>query len=172
MQDFHPSSFKNQKKVWVAQQKAKAADNREKERLQEMQQEQAMHETKRFALMTRKESEKAMERHSVNFMYDAPPGVVAKVQETEGEGLKLELDQGHADKVLSMEEKFKFLKGAPPRSWLAVRFGDTLGTVWDGAAQCEMPAVPGVGPPASRPGVPVVWRAGSGRRGGSGPRGV
>lgn len=46
MQDFHPSNFHNQKRVWIAQQKLAAQAAREKERLAEYRAEAAVHETK------------------------------------------------------------------------------------------------------------------------------
>ena len=46
MQDFHPSNFHNQKRVWIAQQKLAAEAAREKERLAEYRAEAAVHETK------------------------------------------------------------------------------------------------------------------------------
>lgn len=59
---FHPSNYQNQKKVWIAQEKSKADARKEKERLQDYKAEQAMHDTKSYALMTRKESEMAVKR--------------------------------------------------------------------------------------------------------------
>jgi CBF1 interacting corepressor len=115
LQDFHPNNFQNQKKVWIAQQKAAADKKIEKERHKEMQSEQSIHNAKGFALMTKHESEQAKQRHSVGFMYDAPAGVKESAERgSMGDApLKLELDDGHTKKVLSLEEKFKFMKGAP-----------------------------------------------------------
>jgi len=59
---FHPSNYQNQKRVWIAQEKSKADARKEKERLQDYKAEQAMHDTKSYALMTRKESEMAVKR--------------------------------------------------------------------------------------------------------------
>jgi len=103
--DFHPANFHNQKRVWIAEQKIKADAAREKERLAEYQAEAAVHTTKGYALMGKAESDLAVKRHAVNFMYDAPPGMEKKDAED-----KLELDP---DRQLRLDEKFKALKGAP-----------------------------------------------------------
>lgn len=60
---------------------------------------------RRYALMGKKESDIAVKRHAVNFMYDAPPGMEKK----DGDA-KLELD---ADRQLRLDEKFQVLKVSP-----------------------------------------------------------
>eukprot|EP00038_Savillea_parva_P028026 m.62822 g.62822 ORF g.62822 m.62822 type:complete len:471 (+) comp8114_c0_seq2:297-1709(+) len=104
--DFHPSNFHNQKRKWIAEQKAKADAAREKERIAEYQAEAAIHDTKGYALMGKAESDLAVKRHAVNFMYDAPAGMDTK----KDDGDKLELDP---DRQLRLDEKFSALKGAP-----------------------------------------------------------
>lgn len=60
--------------------------------------------------MGKAQSDIAVKRHAVNFMYDAPPGMVEK---KEGDG-KLELDP---ERQLRLDEKFKALKGAPREAY-------------------------------------------------------
>ena len=88
-----------------------------------------MHETRGYALMSKKESDLAVQRHAVNFMYEVrlaarrcrpmrpltvkqePDGLAAKpAAAEEGGPAKLALDE---DRQLRMDEKFAFLKGAP-----------------------------------------------------------
>ncbi len=71
-QRFHPQTFDNQKRVWIAEQKAKVQAKEEKQRLDDYRKEQAIHNAKGFALMSREQSAKELERHSVSFLYEGP----------------------------------------------------------------------------------------------------
>ena len=59
----------------MSERKAEVAKQKEDERDREYSKEQAMHDVRGFALMTKGESAIAMQRHKLNFMYDPPPGM-------------------------------------------------------------------------------------------------
>ncbi|XP_067936069.1 corepressor interacting with RBPJ 1-like isoform X2 [Watersipora subatra] len=75
---FHPGSFENIKKVWIAQQKATHKKQTEEETLAQYQKEQEMYQNRAMI-----GDEKA--KLGLNFMYDPPPGVKRDREKEEDE---------------------------------------------------------------------------------------
>eukprot|EP00042_Codosiga_hollandica_P046577 m.491455 g.491455 ORF g.491455 m.491455 type:complete len:534 (+) comp57263_c0_seq1:153-1754(+) len=114
--DFHPASFANLKRVWIAEQKSKSEAKRDKERDAEYAKEQAIHDTRGFALAGRSANALERKKLTISFMYDPPPGFkLEKPGGVEAEDSKTAFDKLtlKEQKALPMSEKFEFLKGAP-----------------------------------------------------------
>jgi CBF1 interacting corepressor len=121
---FHPTSKANQRKLWIAEQKAKEQEKREKEAQKQFEQEQQRWQHKSFLTMGKNEKFKAI--NNVSFMYQPPPGYLGEnINSSENTAQQI---QGHAfgefqtnNKLDSkqikaheqMIQKFEFLKGAP-----------------------------------------------------------
>eukprot|EP00730_Choanoeca_flexa_P019487 TRINITY_DN9519_c0_g1_i4.p1 TRINITY_DN9519_c0_g1~~TRINITY_DN9519_c0_g1_i4.p1 ORF type:complete len:438 (+),score=95.23 TRINITY_DN9519_c0_g1_i4:60-1373(+) len=113
--DFHPGNFYNLKKVWEAQEKAKADARREKELQREYEQEQNMHETRGLTMMNKEQQEKLKGRHQLDFMYQEPPGY--KDPDKLELDVKPEVDitklSYEEQKKLPIAQRLKHLRNAP-----------------------------------------------------------
>ncbi|EDV26259.1 uncharacterized protein TRIADDRAFT_54065 [Trichoplax adhaerens] len=73
--DFHPGSQRNIKMVWMAEQRIAAKEKKEKELKEQYEKEQSLYKTREII-------SKDKEKLSVNFMYDAPPGLDKETKTT------------------------------------------------------------------------------------------
>eukprot|EP00002_Diphylleia_rotans_P019691 TRINITY_DN3809_c0_g1_i3.p1 TRINITY_DN3809_c0_g1~~TRINITY_DN3809_c0_g1_i3.p1 ORF type:complete len:185 (+),score=41.42 TRINITY_DN3809_c0_g1_i3:75-629(+) len=73
---FHPSNFANQRKVFIAEQKAADEAKKQKEREKQLKEEQSYMEAKKAlsGVSTSEDSKRA-----VNFMYEPPPGYLTSL---------------------------------------------------------------------------------------------
>jgi hypothetical protein len=162
--DFHPATKQNQKRVWEAEQ-------RERERLEKASQRQdVLKEERKEALdradpdhkLSRKEQQQLRDLHSVSFMYRAPPGFQTR-QENEDEAEKKTDDKALTFVLLVYSAAFGTLtsraqakgevsraeecsscrrlceEARPPRQYAR-----------QSSSQCEMYALPGLGPQERR----------------------
>jgi len=106
LKSFHPSNKANQRKLFMAEEKAKDDRKREKERNHELEREQELAKNKQL-VSSKQERLNAKAQHEMSFMYAPPPGF--KKEQPEG-------DQDDSKKKTRAEEdveKFPFLKDAP-----------------------------------------------------------
>lgn len=84
---FHPGSFPNIKRKWMAEQKALAKEKTEQDMKEQYQKEQSTYQNK--MMITKKEGDKI--KLGLNFMYEAPPGMKKDAEkQEEGEEVKFE----------------------------------------------------------------------------------
>ena len=76
---FHPGSKANLKRVWIAQQRALATNNKQEELKAQYEKEQELHLNK--CLLSKESKEKL----SVNFLYEPPPGMKKEKEKEDGE---------------------------------------------------------------------------------------
>lgn len=106
---FHPASKANQKKIWIAEQKAADNAKRETDRARKLQEEKDMVANRNLAAGGGSKSNE----DSLKFMYEPPPGFRATKEESNEEGDSAEKKDKNDGKQLKPEEKFAFLKNAP-----------------------------------------------------------
>lgn len=102
---FHPGSYPNIKRRWMAEQKALAKEKKEQEMRETYEKEQQTYQHK--MLLAKKDEDKI--KLGLNFMYDLPPGM-----KKEGAG-----DEGNEE---AEEVKFEWQKNAP-RAMYAKKLG-------------------------------------------------
>lgn len=94
---FHPGSYPNIKRRWMAEQRALAKEKKEQEMKEQYEKEQQTYQHK--MLMAKKDEDKI--KLGLNFMYDLPPGMKKDDQQDNNEG-----EEGK-------EVKFEWQKNAP-----------------------------------------------------------
>ena len=102
---FHPGSYPNIKRRWMAEQKALAKEKKEQELRETYEKEQQTYQHK--MLLAKKDEDKI--KLGLNFMYDLPPGMKKDGENEEGNGEKEEV-------------KFEWQKNAP-RATYAKKLG-------------------------------------------------
>eukprot|EP01137_Pigoraptor_chileana_P021405 Opistho-2@85047 len=73
--DFHPSNMRNQRRIWIAEQKALASDKKTKDLQKEYKDEQEWYAHKEALGVSRADSDLERKKFSINFMYQLPPGL-------------------------------------------------------------------------------------------------
>jgi len=96
---FHPNNKANQRKIWIAQQKASENEKKEKERKKQLDEEHQL----QGQLNTMNPLERQKTKAQLNFMYQPPPGLMLPTEKKEEKITKTD----------SNENKFDFLKNAP-----------------------------------------------------------
>lgn len=89
---FHPGSHANQKKIHEAEAKAEAKRKHDEETLAQYQKEQELFNQKSLV------SKQSREKLSLNFMYEAPPGV-KKPEEKKGDSVEWKSSKGNSTSV-------------------------------------------------------------------------
>jgi len=115
---FHPSNKENQRKMWIAQQKATESKKREEENRAQFEKEQQHFKNKKYIESGREEKEKLKAQFSVGFMYQPPPGYkkeneIKKEEDEENQLLPQPPPGEQFKKGEHMDQKFDFLKNAP-----------------------------------------------------------
>ena len=113
VQSYHPTTFQNQKKIWIAEQKAQAFEKQQAELARARQ-----GEAEALAAEGLTDAERA--RAQLKFMYEAPPSSVPAPPSTlmrrpnhRGDGDERDGQPGAANKQEEREARFPALKGAP-----------------------------------------------------------